>query len=162
MEPLWHVLHNLLEGPQWDWVPDAHSSNLHSSLASFCSLLYSFQVLPEITSQINYLHTPPPTHTHKLNVFQPKWHQQQAVILVQTDQQPALIDTLEAGAGLEHQRDSQDLNPLILMLLILVSPAVFHSVPVDNAYFITATRDLSDWMLLRKVPQVWECTCSYL
>ena len=81
---------------------------------------------------------------------------------MQTDQQPALIDTLEAGAGLEHQRDSQDLNPLILMLLIPVSPAVFHSVPVDNAYFITATRDLSDWMLLRKVSQVWECTCSYL
>lgn len=73
---------------------------------------------------------------------------------MQTDQQPSLIDTLEAAAGLEHQRDSQDLNPFILMLLIPVSPAVFHSVPVDNAYFITATGDLSDWMLPRKVPQV--------
>ena len=41
-----------LEGPQWDWAPVAHSSNLLPLSASISSL-------PEITSQINYLHPNP-------------------------------------------------------------------------------------------------------
>lgn len=53
---------------------------------------------------------------------------------------------------------AQDLSTLTPMLLISASPAVlemFTLSQVDNVYFITAVGGLPDWMLPKKVPQVW-------
>lgn len=56
------ILYTISEGPQWDWVPVAHNSNLLTVVPflgfppSLCDLPIPLLVFPMIISQINHFH----------------------------------------------------------------------------------------------------------